>query len=165
MSIEIKRTIANPIISWNKSKITLQSTINWRAHLRLLRCLFGKRKVFVIFLPRPGRWWLLRLKNHDCLYALAHFDVWFQRCARGRKIQVWYSRRGHGYYAFCARCWEYARSSSRIIQDILDLPTVFRKVSEVNGNVLPECKLRHGHRTLRHDKTGALKNKLKLVNA
>jgi len=59
------------------------------------------------------------------------------------------------------RCWEYAPSSSRIIQDILDLPTVLRKVIEVNGTVLPECKLRHGHRALRHDKKGALKCKLK----
>ena len=37
------------------------------------------------------------------------------------------------------RCWEYAPSSSRIIQDILDLPIVLRKVIEVNGTVLPEC--------------------------
>ena len=59
------------------------------------------------------------------------------------------------------RCCEYAPSSSRIIQDALDSPTVLRKVIEVNSTVLPECKLWRGHRALRHNKKGVLKNKLK----
>ena len=31
----------------------------------------------------------------------------------------------------------------------------------MNGTILPECKLRHGHRALRHDKKGSLKCELK----
>ena len=135
MSIEIK-IIANSIISWNKSKITLQSTINWRAHLGLLRCRFGKRKVLMIFLPRPGRLWLLRLRSHDCLYALAHFDVWFERCARGRKIQVWYSRRGHGYYSALLRVRAFVFAYYSGYPWPSNRPS---KVIEVNGTVLPEC--------------------------
>ena len=59
------------------------------------------------------------------------------------------------------RCWEISRTSERIVHDILDFPNVLRKVIEVGGPVLPECTLRHGHRALCHDKTRALKNKLK----
>jgi len=47
-----------------------------------------------------------------------------------------------------------------VCPDILDFPNVFRKVIEANGCVLPECRLRHGHRALRHDKIGWLRNKL-----
>jgi hypothetical protein len=46
------------------------------------------------------------------------------------------------------------------MQDILDFPNVLAKVIEVGGTVLPECKLRHGHRALRHYKKSFLKNKL-----
>jgi len=58
------------------------------------------------------------------------------------------------------RCWEISPTSERIVQDILDFPNVFVKVIEVGGTVLPECKLRHGHRALRHDKKSFLKIKL-----
>jgi len=59
------------------------------------------------------------------------------------------------------RCWEISRTSERIVHDILDFPNVLRKVIEVGGPVLPECTLRHGHRAFCHDKTRALKSKLK----
>ena len=55
---------------------------------------------------------------------------------------------------------EISPTPERIVQDILDFPNVLVKVIEVGGTVLPECKLRHGHRALRHNKKSFLKNKL-----
>ena len=55
---------------------------------------------------------------------------------------------------------EISPTPERIVQDILDFPNVVVKVIEVGGTVLPECKLRHGHRALRHDKKSFLKKKL-----
>jgi hypothetical protein len=75
-----------------------------------------------------------------------------------------------GKFKFCTpdeawstieRCWQYAPTSERIVQDILDFPNVIRKAIKANGCVLPECRLCHGHRLLRHDRTGLLNTELK----
>jgi hypothetical protein len=58
------------------------------------------------------------------------------------------------------RCWTMEPNSDRIIQDIEDFGNVLDKIIEAEGCVIPECRLRHGHRLLSHNNGRVLKHKV-----
>ena len=50
-----------------------------------------------------------------------------------------------------ARCWTIEPTSERIIADIEDFSNVLGTIISHNGCVVPECRLRHGHRQQAHN--------------
>jgi hypothetical protein len=59
------------------------------------------------------------------------------------------------------RCWEIEPTSARIVADITDFPFVLAKIIEHKGCVVPEDRLRHGHRLLAHNGGRVLSTKFK----
>lgn len=49
------------------------------------------------------------------------------------------------------RAWSVAPTSKRIVEDILELPTVLEKIIEHGGCCVPDKSLRHGRRLERHE--------------
>ena len=58
------------------------------------------------------------------------------------------------------RCWEVEPTSQRIVQDILDLPRVLKKIVDAKGTVVHGEALRNGHRARRADGKGNMKGNL-----
>ena len=58
------------------------------------------------------------------------------------------------------KCWTLEPTSARIIADIEDFGNVLDLIIESKGCVVPECRLRHGHRQLSHNGGRVLKRKV-----
>jgi hypothetical protein len=58
------------------------------------------------------------------------------------------------------RCWTLEPTSERIIADIEDFGNVLELIVEFKGCVVPECRLRHGHRQQAHNGGRVLKRKV-----
>jgi hypothetical protein len=58
------------------------------------------------------------------------------------------------------RCWTLEPTSERIIADIEDFGNVLELIIEFKGCVVPECRLRHGHRQQAHNGGRVLKHKV-----
>ena len=58
------------------------------------------------------------------------------------------------------KCWTLEPTSARIIADIEDLGNVLDLIIENKGCVVPECRLRHGHRQMSHNGGRVLKRKV-----
>ena len=74
-----------------------------------------------------------------------------KRFSFGTPTQVWDSM---------VRCWTMEPKSDRIIQDIEDFGNVLELIIYHKGSVVPECRLRHGHRQLSHNGGRVLKRKI-----
>ena len=74
-----------------------------------------------------------------------------KRFSFGTPTQVWDSM---------VRCWTMEPKSDRIIQDIEDFGNVLELIIHHKGSVVPECRLRHGHRQLSHNGGRVLKRKI-----
>ena len=58
------------------------------------------------------------------------------------------------------KCWTLEPTSERIIADISDFDNVLDHIIEAKGCVVPECRLRHGHRQQAHNGGRVLKRKV-----
>jgi hypothetical protein len=57
------------------------------------------------------------------------------------------------------KCWTLEPTSDRIMADIDDLENVLQAIIDAKGCVVPECRLRHGHRQQAHNGGRVLKRK------
>jgi hypothetical protein len=60
------------------------------------------------------------------------------------------------------RCWTIAPTSERIVQDIMKLPDILKKIIECNGCVVQDLNFRTGRRYRRADDSGDCKTKPRL---
>ena len=58
------------------------------------------------------------------------------------------------------KCWSLEPTSDRIIADITDFDNVLGHIIAASGCVVPECRLRHGHRQQAHNGGRVLKHKV-----
>ena len=57
-------------------------------------------------------------------------------------------------------CWDHEPTSARILADIEDFGNVLLMIVAFEGCVVPECRLRHGHRQQAHNGGRVLKRKV-----